>query len=41
LVYTDAGQLLRNASDAHPGQTIRARLANGSVTAEVKSTSSA
>jgi exodeoxyribonuclease VII large subunit len=41
LVYTDAGQLLRNATDAHPGQTIRARLANGSVTAEVKSTGSA
>jgi exodeoxyribonuclease VII large subunit len=37
----DAGQLLRNASDAHPGQAIRARLANGSVTAEVKSTESA
>jgi exodeoxyribonuclease VII large subunit len=42
LVYIEegkgAGQLLRNASDAHPGQSIRARLANGSVTAEVKST---
>jgi len=45
LVYiengTGAGQLLRNASEAMPGQTIRARLANGSVTAEVKSTSGA
>ena len=35
------GQLLRNAADAHPGQTIRARLAQGSVSAEVKSTNSA
>jgi exodeoxyribonuclease VII large subunit len=35
------GQLLRNATDAHPGQTIRARLAEGSVSAEVKSTNSA
>jgi exodeoxyribonuclease VII large subunit len=44
LVYLEnaaAGQLLRNASDAHPGQTIRARLAQGSVSAEVKSTNSA
>jgi exodeoxyribonuclease VII large subunit len=41
LVYTSQGTLLRNASDAHPGQTIRARLANGSVTAEVKSAESA
>ncbi len=45
LVYIedgkDAGRLLHNSSDAHPGQTIRARLANGSVTAEVKSTGSA
>jgi exodeoxyribonuclease VII large subunit len=35
------GTLLRNAIDAHPGQTIRARLAQGSVSAEVKSTNSA
>jgi len=41
LVYTEAGRLLRNATEALPGQTIRARLANGSVTAEVKSTGSA
>jgi exodeoxyribonuclease VII large subunit len=41
LVYTAAGTLLRNATEAHPGQTIRARLATGSVTAEVKSTDSA
>jgi exodeoxyribonuclease VII large subunit len=45
LVYihngTDAGQLLRNAMEARPGQTIRARLAEGSVIAEVKSTESA
>jgi exodeoxyribonuclease VII large subunit len=45
LIYiengTAVGTLLRNATDAHPGQTIRARLATGSVTAEVKSTESA
>ena len=45
LVYIedgkDAGRCCTTASDAHPGQTIRARLANGSVTAEVKSTDSA
>jgi len=41
LVYTADGRLLRDAAEAHPGQTIRARLANGSVTAEVKSTGSA
>jgi exodeoxyribonuclease VII large subunit len=45
LVYiedgTAAGQLLRNAAEVQPGQTIRARLAEGSVTAEVKSTGSA
>ena len=35
------GTLLRNAADAHPGQTIRARVALGSVSAEVKSTNSA
>ena len=41
LVYTADDRLLRDAAEAHPGQTIRARLAHGSVTAEVKSTSSA
>jgi exodeoxyribonuclease VII large subunit len=41
LVYTADGTLLRNAGEAHPGQTIRARLASGSLTAEVKSTGSA
>jgi exodeoxyribonuclease VII large subunit len=45
LIYLEGGtgarQLLRNATDAHPGQTIRARLADGSVTAEVRSTQSA
>ncbi len=41
LVYTADGLLLRNATEARPGQTIRARLAHGSVTAEVKSTESA
>jgi exodeoxyribonuclease VII large subunit len=40
LVYTSEGALLRNAAETHPGQTIRARLAEGSVTAEVKSTGS-
>jgi len=35
------GRLLRNAAEAHSGQTIRARLAKGSVSAEVKSTDSA
>ena len=41
LVYAADGRLLRDASEARPGQTIRARLAHGSVTAEVKSTGSA
>lgn len=41
LVYTTSGILLRNAAETHPGQTIRARLATGSLTAEVKSTGSA
>ncbi len=42
LVYLEdgsvAGSLLRNASDACPGQSIRARLAVGCLVAEVKST---
>jgi exodeoxyribonuclease VII large subunit len=41
LVYLADGTLLRNATEARPGQTIRARLATGSVTAEVKSIDSA
>ena len=41
LVYAADGRLLRDATEAQPGQTIRARLAHGSVTAEVKSTESA
>jgi exodeoxyribonuclease VII large subunit len=41
LVYLADGTLLRSAIDTRPGQTIRARLAHGSVTAEVKSTGSA
>jgi exodeoxyribonuclease VII large subunit len=41
LVYAADGRLLRDAAEARPGQTIRARLAHGSVTAEVKSTGSA
>ncbi|MDR3744855.1 MAG: exodeoxyribonuclease VII large subunit [Acidobacteriaceae bacterium] len=41
LVYIENGQLLRNAAEVNPGQTIRARLATGTLTAEVKSTDSA
>jgi exodeoxyribonuclease VII large subunit len=37
LVYAANGQLLRNAIDVQTGDPIRARLAKGSVTAEVKS----
>jgi exodeoxyribonuclease VII large subunit len=40
LVYAEDGTLLRNAADAHPGDPIRARLATGTLTAEVKSTNS-
>ncbi len=36
LVYAADGQLLRNAALAQPGDPIRARLAQGSLTAEVK-----
>ncbi len=35
LVYTADGQLLRSAGDTRPGATIRARLAQGTVTAQV------
>ena len=35
LVYRADGSLLRNAADAKAGQTIRARLANGALEAEV------
>lgn len=38
LVYGEAGQLLRDAAEVQPGQNIRARLAKGSVMAEVKAT---
>ena len=38
LVYTADGQLLRSAADTHPGSTIRARLAQGSLTAHVSAT---
>ena len=41
LVYAADGRLLRDAAEARPCQTIRARLAHGSLTAEVKSTGSA
>jgi exodeoxyribonuclease VII large subunit len=40
LVYAANGRLLRNATDVQTGDPIRARLANGSLTAEVKSTKS-
>ncbi len=40
LVYNARGELLRNAADAQAGEPIRARLAQGSLTAEVKSTTS-
>jgi exodeoxyribonuclease VII large subunit len=35
LIYAPDGQLLRNAADTQPGQTIRARLASGALEAEV------
>ena len=41
LVYTADGTLLRSATEASPGQTIRARLSEGSLTAEIKSTTPA
>jgi exodeoxyribonuclease VII large subunit len=37
LVYGEGGQLLRDAAEVKPGQGIRARLAKGSLAAEVKS----
>jgi len=37
LVYAANGQLLRNAADVGTGDPVRARLAQGSLTAEVKS----
>ena len=36
LVYGEGGKLLRDAAEVQPGQSIRARLAQGSLTAEVK-----
>jgi exodeoxyribonuclease VII large subunit len=38
LVYGEDGMLLRDAAEARMGQSIRARLAKGSIAAEVKST---
>jgi exodeoxyribonuclease VII large subunit len=38
LVYGEGGQLLRDAAEVRPGQKIRARLAKGSLAAEVRST---
>jgi exodeoxyribonuclease VII large subunit len=40
LVYGEDGELLRSAEKAHPGQTIRARLASGTLSAQVTSTES-
>jgi exodeoxyribonuclease VII large subunit len=40
LVYAADGTLLRNAADAHPGDPIRARLATGTLEAEVTRTTS-
>jgi len=40
LVYGADGQLLRDAADVRPGETIRARLAKDALTAEVKSVES-
>ena len=39
LVYSASGQLLRNAADAQPGESIRARLAQGTLEADVTRTS--
>jgi exodeoxyribonuclease VII large subunit len=38
LVYGPDGKLLRSAGDAKPGDSIRARLATGSLDAEVRKT---
>jgi exodeoxyribonuclease VII large subunit len=38
LVYGEGGELLRDAAEVQPGQKIQARLAKGSIAAEVKST---
>jgi exodeoxyribonuclease VII large subunit len=38
LVYGPDGALLRSAADANPGDAIRARLASGSVDAQVLKT---
>jgi exodeoxyribonuclease VII large subunit len=35
LVYNADGTLLRSATETSPGQTIRARLASGSLSAQV------
>jgi exodeoxyribonuclease VII large subunit len=40
LVYSEQGNLLRNAADAKPGQQIRARLATGTLIATVLETES-
>jgi exodeoxyribonuclease VII large subunit len=37
IVYNASGQILRDASGIHPGESIRARLSKGSVTANVES----
>lgn len=41
IVYNSDGQVLRDAAEVTPGETIRARVAKGSVSAEVRSVDSA
>jgi exodeoxyribonuclease VII large subunit len=36
LVYSGEGKLLRSAADTAAGKTVRARLAHGTIEAEVK-----
>jgi exodeoxyribonuclease VII large subunit len=40
LVYAENGTLLRSAAETAPGQSIRARLASGTLSAQVTTTDS-
>ena len=40
IVYSSGGQVVRNAAEVNPGESIRARLAKGSVNAEVRTVES-
>ena len=40
IVYSSGGQVVRDAADVNPGESIRARLAKGSVNAEVRTVES-